>query len=266
MSNPVLDAIRSRRVARNLTGRPLERALLEQVLDAARWAPNAGNRRLQRFVAVEDPLTLRLLRMVSPGMFQRPTAAVLICIDRERVVSFGMHGSQGCPMTGTAAQTTVAAHCCPIRHRHPFSQAARAILNLPSGWSPELFVCLGHAEAAQPSGHAPGRLRPGKASLTGSASREAKAYRAGQHGVTGRPDPVARRAERPGIPTGRFHSTSFMRFGGPAPARGRAPCGASGGKRRLGIVLRELISRGSPPASALPGAAPCRCLRTRRPR
>jgi len=81
MSNPVLDAIRSRRVARNLTERPVERALLELVLDAARWAPNAGNRRLQRFVAVQDPLTLRLLRMVSPGMFQRPTAAVLICVD-----------------------------------------------------------------------------------------------------------------------------------------------------------------------------------------
>jgi len=47
------------------------------VLDAARWAPNAGNRRLQRFVAVQDPLTLRLLRMVSPGMFQRPGSGFL---------------------------------------------------------------------------------------------------------------------------------------------------------------------------------------------
>ena len=42
MSNPVLDAIRSRRVARNLTERPVERALLELVLDAARWALGVG--------------------------------------------------------------------------------------------------------------------------------------------------------------------------------------------------------------------------------
>jgi nitroreductase len=156
MSNPVLDAIRSRRVARNLTDRPVERALLEQVLDAARWAPSAGNRRLQRFVAIEHPLTLRLLRMVSPGMFQRPTAAVLICIDRERVVSFGMRTNlKGLSVdVGTAAQTILlAAHSLGLGSGivTSFSQAAvRAILNLPERLSPELFVCLGHAEPAQP--------------------------------------------------------------------------------------------------------------------
>jgi nitroreductase len=156
MSNPVLDAIRSRRVARNLTDRPVERALLEQVLDAARWAPNAGNRRLQRFVAIENPLTLRLLRMVSPGMFQRPTAAVLICVDRERVVSFGMRTNlKGLSVdVGTAAQTILlAAHSLGLGSGivTSFSQAAvRAILNLPERLSPELFVCLGYAEPAQP--------------------------------------------------------------------------------------------------------------------
>ena len=149
MSNPVLDAIRSRRVARNLTDRPVERALLEQVLDAARWAPSAGNRRLQRFVAIENPLTLRLLRMVSPGMFQRPTAAVLICIDRERVVSFGMRTDlKGLSVdVGTAAQTILlAAHSLGLGSGivTSFSQAAvRAILNLPERLSPELLVCLG---------------------------------------------------------------------------------------------------------------------------
>jgi nitroreductase len=121
VSNPVLDAIRGRRIARNLTDRPVERALLEQVLEAARWAPNAGNRRLQRFVAIENPLTLRLLRMVSPGMFQRPTAAVLICIDRERVVSFGMRTNlKGLSVDGHRAQTILlaATRWDSIRHRH----------------------------------------------------------------------------------------------------------------------------------------------------
>ena len=156
MSNPVLDAIRSRRIARNLTDRPVERALLEQVLDAARWAPNAGNRRLQRFVAIEDPLTLRLLRMVSPGMFQRPTAAVLICIDRERVVSFGVRTDlKGLSVdVGTAAQTILlAAHSLGLGSGivTSFSQAAvRAILNLPERLSPELFVCLGYPDPVQP--------------------------------------------------------------------------------------------------------------------
>ena len=155
MSNPVLDAIRSRRIARSLTDRPVERALLEQVLEAARWAPNAGNRRLQRFVAVENPLTLRLLRMVSPGMFQRPTAAVLICIDRERVTSFGMRTDlKGLSVdVGTAAQTILlAAHSLGLGSGivTSFSRTAvAAILNLPERLSPELFACLGYAAPAQ---------------------------------------------------------------------------------------------------------------------
>jgi nitroreductase len=156
VSNPVLDAIRSRRIARSLTERPVERAVLEQVLEAARWSPNAGNRRLQRFVAIDDPLALRLVRMVAPGMFQRPTAAILVCIDRDRVASFGMRTSvKGLSVdVGTAAQTMLlAAHSLGLGSGivTSFSQAAvSAVLNLPAHLSPELLVCLGYAAPAQP--------------------------------------------------------------------------------------------------------------------
>src|SRR4051794_845531 len=78
----VLEAIRSRRVVRAMTAEPVEREALEILLDAARWAPTAGNRHLQRFVATDDLATLRMLRAVSPGMLQRPTAAITICTDR----------------------------------------------------------------------------------------------------------------------------------------------------------------------------------------
>ncbi len=84
MTNSVLEAIRTRRMARALTAEPVDRADLEELLKAARRAPSAGNRRLHRFVAIQDPLTLRLLRVVTPGMFQRPTAIVVICIDGGR--------------------------------------------------------------------------------------------------------------------------------------------------------------------------------------
>jgi len=90
VTNAVLEAIRTRRVARALTDAPIDRALVEEILKAARWAPSGGNRRLHRFVAVQDPVTLRLLRMASPGMFQRPQAVIVICIDGLRARSFGM--------------------------------------------------------------------------------------------------------------------------------------------------------------------------------
>lgn len=156
MSHPVLEAIKSRRVARVLTDRAVERPLLEQVLESGRWAPNAGNRRLHRYVAVQDSLTLRLLRMVSPGMFQRPTAVVVICIDWQRVAAQGVaRTSKGLHVdVGTAAQTMLlAAHALGLGSGivTSFSQAgARVVLNLPEHLSPELIVALGYPAPVPP--------------------------------------------------------------------------------------------------------------------
>jgi nitroreductase len=145
-------------MVRAMVDRPIERAELEKVLEAARFAPNAGNRRLHRFVVVQDPLTLRVLRMVAPGMFQRPAAVVVICIDQGRAVSFGMRPTaKGLHIdVGTAAQTMLlAAHSLGLGAGvvTSFSQAAvTQVLNLPSHLSPELFVCLGYPAALQPPG------------------------------------------------------------------------------------------------------------------
>ena len=158
MTNPVLEAIRTRRMTRALTGEPIARSELEEVLKAARWAPSAGNRRLHRFIAIQDPLTLKLLRMVSPGMFQRPTAIVVICIDRAKAESFGMRPTaKGLFVdVGTAAQTMLlAAHSLGLGAGvvTSFSQAAaRAVLNIPEGLGPEMYVCLGYAAPVQPRG------------------------------------------------------------------------------------------------------------------
>ena len=157
MTNAVLEAIRTRRVARALTDAPIDRALVEEMLKAARWAPSGGNRRLHRFVAVQDPVTIRLLRMASPGMFQHPQAIIVICIDGLRARSFGMlPTAKGLYVdVGTAAQTMLlAAHSLGLGAGivTSFSRAAAdAILNLPEGLSPEMFICLGYADRDQPS-------------------------------------------------------------------------------------------------------------------
>lgn len=156
--NPVLAAIRSRRMVRAMVARPIERAQLEKVLEAVRWAPNAGNRHLHRFVVVQDPSTLRVLRMVAPGMFQRPAAVVVICIDQARAISFGMRPTaKGLYIdVGAAAQTMLlAAHSLDLGAGvvTSFSKAAVIeVLNIPDHLSPEMFVCLGYPAAVQPPG------------------------------------------------------------------------------------------------------------------
>jgi nitroreductase len=150
MSHDTLDIIRTRRVIRKLTEQPVEHEQLETILDAGRWAPSGGNQRIHRFVVVQESLTLRLLRMVSPGMYQRPQAVILICNDWDKVEFFRLSSKDRTFYidVGTAMQNMLlAAHAIglgagPVTS---FSKAAvRVVLNLPQHLTPEVFVCLGH--------------------------------------------------------------------------------------------------------------------------
>jgi nitroreductase len=154
--NPVYEAIQTRRVTRRMSEEPVDPDLLDLVVRAARWAPNAGNRRLQPIRAVTDTATLRMLKSVSPGMVPTPQAVIVICLDTARAEESGFQpGHRGLyiDIGTTAATVLLAAHsvglgACPVTS---FSRAAAArILALPEGMSPEMFICLGHPTQSQP--------------------------------------------------------------------------------------------------------------------
>jgi nitroreductase len=156
VNDAVLHAIRTRRVVRALTDAPVAHDQLQTVVDSARHAPHAGNRRLHRYVVVSRPSLLRAVRMVAPGMLQRPTAVIVVCVDWAQVRNYGFSPANPGPYidVGTAAATLLlAAHSIglgagPVTS---FSRAAlTTILNLPTGVRPELIICLGHAATGQP--------------------------------------------------------------------------------------------------------------------
>lgn len=151
------EAIRTRRVTRHMDASPVDPHDVELVFRAARFAPNAGNRRLQPVLAVTEPPMLKLLRKIAPGMLAQPQAAVVICIDHNRAADYGFRpGTPGLYVdVGTAAATMLlAAHglglgSCPVTS---FSRAAAArLLALDDGIEPWMIICLGHPAAEQPS-------------------------------------------------------------------------------------------------------------------
>ena len=150
MTEKMLEIIKTRRVVRNLTDQPVTRHQLEQILEAGRWAPCGGNQRLNRFVAVQDPLILRLIRMVSPGMFQRPPAVILICIDLERLAFYNVPPSDPVRYVdvGTAMENMMlAAHALGLGSGPVTSfsnEAVRVVLNLPNHLQPKVIICIGY--------------------------------------------------------------------------------------------------------------------------
>lgn len=154
--DPVLRAILDRRVTRSMSEQPVDPDSLSLIQRAARYAPNAGNRRLQPVVAVTDAPTLRLLRAVSPGMIARPTAALVICIDEARAEEYGFApDAPGLFIdVGTAMATVLLAAYAVGVGAVPVSSFSRAaagrILGLPVTTVPRLIVCLGHPAGIQP--------------------------------------------------------------------------------------------------------------------
>jgi len=52
--NTVIDAIKNRRSVRAYESRGIDRAVLEEIIEAGQWAPSGMNLQLWRFVVVED--------------------------------------------------------------------------------------------------------------------------------------------------------------------------------------------------------------------
>lgn len=154
VADDTLRAIWTRRVVREFDDRPVSDQDLRVVLEAARWAPSAGNRRINKFLVVRDPETIRLVRMVSPGMLGRPTLLIVILTDletaeREQVQVFS-DTNTWIDVGGAAATMMLAAHAiglgsCPVTS---FSRPGVGVmLDLPESVIPEFIVQLGHPAA-----------------------------------------------------------------------------------------------------------------------
>jgi len=149
-SRAVLDAIKTRRVVRNFLPKPLSEDDIHQVLVAGRWAATGGNRRIHRFLVIRDPVKLRRVRSVAPGIYSDPAAIIVICIDHELARGEYVQVDRD-PVVlidvGTAAQNMMlAAHAlgigsCPATS---FSRAGLArVLGLPPIAVPEFVLELG---------------------------------------------------------------------------------------------------------------------------
>ncbi|MFM8593333.1 MAG: nitroreductase family protein, partial [Chloroflexota bacterium] len=74
--------LRTRRVCRSFTNKPVDDALLRRITEAGRWASSGGNRHIHKFLVVRDAETIRRVRSMAPGMLTQPPAMIVILTDR----------------------------------------------------------------------------------------------------------------------------------------------------------------------------------------
>lgn len=183
-----LDVIHARRSIRRYTGQPVDRALIEAVLQAATHAPSAHNRQPWRFAVVTSPQAKeqlafamgarwradRLANGDAPAVVEVDVArsraritfapvVILVCLTMAGMDIYS-DSRRGSAERIMAVQSTAAAIQNLLLAAHARGlgaswmcaplfapDAACAALDLPDDWEPQALITLGYpAEAAKP--------------------------------------------------------------------------------------------------------------------
>jgi nitroreductase len=146
----LFEAIYERRSVRRYTDRPIDRDVMEKLLDAARWAPNGSNNNAWRFVVVTSPIQKQLLLRFTPGVDDVPAALVVICIEpKQKRVKEATRLVYMADAAIAAQNMALAAHSLGIGSCIVVSfadVALRTLLNLPDQVSPYVILTLGYPD------------------------------------------------------------------------------------------------------------------------
>ncbi len=157
----LFEAIKERRSIRRYEDREISTECLTQLVEAAHWAPSAGNINPRHFISVANPHVVEAIKALSPGMFGNPAAIMVLCADRAKAqekASTNGYIYAIMDVSMSAQNLLLAAHAlgigaCVIRSFH--AQAIGNLLGCPEHIVPELLVALGYPNGAPPRGIRP---------------------------------------------------------------------------------------------------------------
>jgi len=147
----VFDIIKQRRSVRLYTDQAIEEDKLKKLVEAAIWAPSAGNIHAWNLAIAQRKEDIEQIKTVSPGMLGNATTLMILCADRKKAYDRG--GEVGRDVLAKmdiaiAAQniclgaTELGLGSCIIRSFN--QEAVRELLDLPENVAPELVVSLGY--------------------------------------------------------------------------------------------------------------------------
>jgi len=161
----VFEAIKGRRSIRAYKPNPIPDELLSKILEAAQWAPSAGNRQARDFIIVRDPEVKRGLckAALEQCFIEEAPVDIVVCANEERSAS--RYGERGrwlyCLLDAAASVQNIllAAHAlglgaCWIGAFH--DQEVAKTLGLPGWLRPIAIIPIGYpAERPWPTSRMP---------------------------------------------------------------------------------------------------------------
>jgi len=149
----VFEAIKGRRSVRAFTNKPVSDEEVMKLIDAARWAPSAGNIQPWEFVVVRDPEIKRGPSVAALDQTFIEEAPVVIVVCANQLRSGSGYGSRGVNLyclqdTAAAIQNMLlAAHALGLATCWIgafYEEEARKVLHIPNGVRPIAIIPVGH--------------------------------------------------------------------------------------------------------------------------
>ena len=149
----VFEAIKTRRSIRAFTKQDVSKEDVRKLLDAARWAPSAGNIQPWEFIVVRDLETKKELSTAALDQTFIEEAPVVIVVCANLILSARGYDIRGSSLyclqdTAAAIQNMLLAACalglatCWVGAF--YEEEARKVLNIPNGVRPIAIIPVGH--------------------------------------------------------------------------------------------------------------------------
>lgn len=149
----VFEAIKSRRSVRAFTREDVSEEDVKKLIDAARWAPSAGNIQPWEFIVVRKPEIKRRLSIAALRQTFIEEAPVVIVVCANQIRSGRGYGARGVTLyclqdTAAATQNMLLSACalglatCWVGAFR--EEEAEKALNLPEGVRPVAIIPVGH--------------------------------------------------------------------------------------------------------------------------
>jgi len=149
----VLEAIKGRRSIRAFKNQDVPAEIVEELIDAARWAPSAGNIQPWEFIIVQKPKIKRKLVEAALGQtfIEEAPVVIVVCANEERSSQgYGVRGKTLFCLQDTAAAIqnihltaySLGLGTCWVGAFR--EEEAREILKIPRGMRPVAMIPVGY--------------------------------------------------------------------------------------------------------------------------
>ncbi len=161
----VIDAIKNRRSIRKFKSRDVSDEIMLELIDAAHWAPSAGNIQPWDFIIVREPEIKRRLAeaALKQTFIQQAPVVIVVCASEDRSsIGYGMRGKTLYCVQDTAAaiqNINLAAYSLGLGTCWVGAfkeEEVREVLEIPRGKRPVAVIPVGYP-AQSPT---PRRRRP----------------------------------------------------------------------------------------------------------